>query len=128
MAQHCEACGSRLSSRRQWFHKDMAEDLKTLVFMHDQEKRAIHTRELRNFEGVSKASIDMVQLKHWGLIEPRGQGWYEPTALGRRFVEGKVEVPAYVKLENNKPVAWGERQVDFAQVMGTAFDYATMVQ
>jgi hypothetical protein len=126
-AHECDKCGSGISQRVQHFHKDMGEDLRMLVFLHDKYKRPVHTRELRDFKGISKASIDMVQLKHWGLIETRGAGWYEPTDAGRSFVAGKIEVPAWVRLVNNKPARWADRQVDMGEVLGTPFDYQAAV-
>ena len=48
------------------------------------------------------APNDYSYLKHWGLLSQVERGEWRLTGLGRRFLAGEVDVPAFLLLENNE--------------------------
>lgn len=69
----------------------------------------VHTRTL--FPTQTKASSDGSYLTKWGLVERvGGVGWYRITKRGVSFLAGKLAVPAFADIRNNRVINWGPRR------------------
>jgi hypothetical protein len=81
------------------------------------------------------AGGDVVKLRFWGLIErvvpdQTKRGWvgrYRITPLGRRFVEGKQEVPRYVFLYNQVLLRSSTETTNIRAVLDGKFSYTSLM-
>lgn len=73
----------------------------------------------------------------FGLIESpppeefedkRCSGKWHLTRLGRKFVEGKEEVSASLKIYDNRVIAFSKKKVDIIDVLGTKFSYNDLMR
>lgn len=83
------------------------------------------------------AGGDVVKLRYWGLLErAAGErddgsnrvGRYRITELGKNFVEGKIAVPKYVFLYNQRLFRLSEEMATIHDALGTRFNYAQLME
>lgn len=96
--------------------------------------RPIHVEDyLKSLQGIpSSIRGDISKLCWWGLLErvpgergdgSRRVGLYRVLPAGRRFAEGRMRVPKYAKVYNNRVLSLHGQQVTISEVLGTKFDY-----
>ena len=82
------------------------------------------------------AGGDVVKLRYWGLLErAKGErsdgsdrvGRYRITEVGRQFVEGKIAVPKYVYLYNQRLFRLSEEMTTVQQALGSKFNYGALM-
>ncbi len=82
------------------------------------------------------AGGDVVKLRYWGLLErASGErsdgsnrvGRYRITELGKQFVEGKVAVPKYAFLFNQRLFRLSDELITIADAIGDRFNYQELM-
>lgn len=115
----CAHCNHRLAVTRRHLHKDMVKFLRRLVDLHRARpgETAFSSKEV--IAGGEKKSTDATYLRFWGLLESPRRGYFLPTELGHRFVEGFVRVPEWIEfLAGPRPVAFSKTLITLAEVKG----------
>lgn len=84
----------------------------------------------------SVAGGDVAKLKHWGLLEPvvneradgsKRAGFYRITQLGKDWADGKVEIPKYAYIYNQKLYKLSDEKVFIKDALGDRFDYRELM-
>ena len=79
---------------------------------------------------------DFPKLRYWGLLEKQidkrddgsGRvGYYKITQKGIDFVKGKVEVPRFAYIYNQKVEQFDKEQTDVKKALGDKFDYEELI-
>ena len=79
---------------------------------------------------------DVPKLCHYGLLErapgkredgSSRNGYYRVTAKGIAFVAGKLEVPRYVILYNNKVLGFSGETINVIQALKGRFNYQDLM-
>jgi hypothetical protein len=82
------------------------------------------------------AGGDVVKLRYWGLLErAKGErsdgsdrvGRYRITEIGKQFVEGKIAVPKYIYLYNQRLFRLSEEMTTVQQALGSKFNYGELM-
>jgi hypothetical protein len=79
---------------------------------------------------------DFAKLSHWGLIEEsppldtaaRTSGMWRITDQGADFVEGKIHVPQYVYIFNQKFLGFDGDDVTVHDCLNVKFDYTELMK
>jgi hypothetical protein len=74
------------------------------------------------------------KLVHWGLVvskinedeKKKDSGYWRITRKGRSFLRGKIFLPKYVFLYNNKVCKVSNEEVDIEEALGVSFDYRSI--
>ncbi len=83
------------------------------------------------------AGGDVVKLRYWGLLERAAGdrddgsdrvGRYKITAIGNQFVEGKIAVPRYVYLYNQRLFRLSEEMTTIQEALGDRFNYGDLMK
>lgn len=131
----CPCCGKHVKLYKRGLTGAMAVGLCLLKRYNDAfPEQFVHIEDhFKNIEGLSSSVRgDVAKLRHWGLIEPwqarredgsKRAGLWRITALGARFVDGKVKVPAHVLIYNDIFLGFSDEHVTIQQAMGKKFNY-----
>ena len=73
---------------------------------------------------------DYTKLKYWGFVENKTNedetkthsGIWRITQWGRKFVDGTMAAPAYLRVLNDEKVGFSDANVLFYQLYGVEFD------
>jgi len=65
---------------------------------------------------------DYAKLSHWNLVLTDGSGKWKPTLLAIDWLHGKITVPKYLWLLNNRVTQQSEAGVTFADALGVPFN------
>ena len=132
----CPCCGQMAKAYTRTLNAPMARFLIWLVRAFEAQPRWYNIHEAPLIQG-RRGGGDYGKLAHWGLIvlaasdteeDQRTSGQWQPTAKGRRFVHGKVQVPAQVVLYDNRVLGWSEAWVSVEQALGKKFSYVDLMR
>jgi len=84
---------------------------------------------------VNHSGGDWARLKHWGLIEAlentnpekKCSGYWCITHKGRDFVEGRIKLPKYIKVYNNKAQITDSELVTVQEALTHKFNYPELM-
>lgn len=87
--------------------------------LNDDVGNYIHIQKLFEKHNMRATAMDYIQLSRFGLIEKSNEevegkkdsGFWRVTKLGVLFVLGKVNIPAYATVYNNRTIAYSEDKV-----------------
>jgi hypothetical protein len=130
----CPCCGQFAKIYKRKLNSSMARGLIVLVKLNRRDP--IHIPSVFTEYRVC-ASNDGALLRHWNLIEEvpgvrddgsARVGYYLVTDLGRKFVAGKVRVPAYAYIYNSKLLHLDDEEtVNIREALGERFHYEELM-
>lgn len=109
--QYCECCNQKMQVYRRSVRKNMIQGLVILL-----DGVARKTVDLGLSAG---ARSDFTTLRFFGLIyRDLNQDRYEwrITQKGKLFLQGKIKIPKYIYVFNNKVKKWSEEEVWINQI------------
>jgi hypothetical protein len=131
----CPCCEQFAKIYKRKLNSSMARGLIILVRLNRRDP--IHIPSVFTEHRVC-ASNDGALLRHWGLLEEvpgvrddgsRRVGYYLVTELGRKFVAGKVRVPAYAYIYNSMLLHLDDEEtVDIREALGADFHYEELMR
>jgi hypothetical protein len=131
----CPVCDSRCSSYRRKLNGGMAA---TTVKLYRLGKGPAMewVNVVQLFPNTTHRGGEWAQIRHWGLAMPRDKrsagknspGDWRLTPLGVAFVEGRMEVPAYIETRGGKLLSKSSETISIMGALGNAFDYAALIR
>jgi hypothetical protein len=133
---NCPCCGQLAKLYRRPINATMALGL-VLIYQHFK-KNPSHTwlhvaaYLVKVKRDSTIAGGDVVKLRHWGLLErAKGEradgsdriGRYRITEIGKQFVEGRIAVPKYVYLFNQRLFRLSEEMTTIREALDDKFNY-----
>jgi hypothetical protein len=101
-------------------------------------KDYFHVEEyLKDVDCSSSVRGDFPKLRFWLMLKafdgPREDGskrngYYKITSLGEQFLKGKIEVPSFVKIYNNKKYGESEEMINIEQAVKNKFNYRELMK
>lgn len=90
----------------------------------DDTTKSFHIKELIAHSPIiaKTYSGEFARLRHYGLIEDQKEGQWTLTKKALGFIEGKLAVPEYVKIYNNKVLGFSLEQVKISDIIKKSFD------
>lgn len=74
-------------------------------------------RNLVRRNNVTSSLSDFSKLRYWGLIEPTtNKGHWRITQDGRDFLDGTLEIPEYVIVQNNAVLGYSKDKVSVYEI------------
>lgn len=136
----CPACGQRCKLYKRPINATMALGL-VLIYQHFRLNPSHTWLHVAAFLVKVKrdstiAGGDVVKLRYWGLLErAKGEradgsdrvGRYRITEIGRQFVEGKIALPKYVYLYNQRLFRLSEEMTTIQEALGERFNYGELM-
>lgn len=138
---HCPTCGQHAKLYKRPINSTMALAL-CLIYQHFKKHPHHVWLHIAQFliqvkRDSTIAGGDVVKLRYWGLLEravgerddgSNRVGTYRITELGKNFVEGKIAVPKYVFLYNQRLFRLSEEMTTIHGALGTRFNYAQLME
>ena len=134
----CPCCGQLVKLYKRKFNAGMAVVLIQIYKIHKtkpEDDTWIKITEEVLARGYNPATMEYSKLKHWGLIEERGDagentpsaGFWRMTNRGINFVKGAVSIPSHVHIYNNMIVGFSETHVKISEALTEKFDYEELM-
>lgn len=135
----CPTCGQFAKLYRRPINSTMAYALVLIYHASRGGAGWIHVAQflVKTKNDSTIAGGDVVKLRYWGLLERQKDrredgsdrvGMYRITEVGKKFVEGKIAVPAYVYLYNQLLLRLSEEMVTITEALGSKFSYDELMK
>lgn len=132
----CPCCGRYAKVYRRKIHRNMVRQALTLYRLGGA-WNYIHTDELaRATEKGSTRDSGFTSLAYWGLIEPklhdggekRTSGFWRLTERGVDFLRGRVRLPKYALVYDNRVLGFEGDMTDAKDAYGAMFNFEELMQ
>lgn len=138
----CPCCGQFSKIYKRKLNSTMSYGL--LVFINVNRRNGFgkyyHMLEIakadKRFQNCSRGG-DFAKLAYWGFItempkdpkrtDSRTSGFWKATENGVLFSEGKITVPKYVYVYNQKAQGFSDEQINIKESLGNAFNYSELM-
>lgn len=123
----CPCCGRFNKVYARKLHSTIARQLITL-YRAGAHQRYVHSKKA--------GGPDFTIAKFWGLIEAKpndrpevkkDSGFWALTDLGVEFVLGRVSVPKYAHLYDDRVLSFSEEKSDIRSCLGNKFSYSDLM-
>lgn len=135
----CPCCGQWVKLYKRKLNSGMARVLIHIYHIDKTKTDDFHWIKITEevlARGANPATMEYSKLKYWDLLEERGDagvdtksaGYWRITKLGRDFVEGKVTLPRYVFIYDNKLLESSFEQTSIREALGDKFSYRELMK
>lgn len=127
----CPCCGQKVKRYKRKLNSSMTRNLISLVLRNRVLGTHVHVSELAD-----RNVTDFAQLRRWQLIAEtvvdedgkKNSGYWTPTELAKDFVYGRVVVPKYAYIYNNKTLGLSEETTTIKEALGSKFNYKELMR
>lgn len=128
----CPCCGRYAQVYRRTIHKNL---IVFMFAMRQAQKDAEGYVDVPDLLRRFRAARDFCILKYWELIEQRPNhdekirtsGKYRLTLTGELFLEGRLRLPKFALVFDDKAIGFSSELVGLKDIAGEQFDYSELV-
>lgn len=125
---HCPCC-TQYAKVYRWSLYGTAIRALALFYRLGGTTQFVHSRDLKGYGHAGQG--DASRLRNWGLLEEETSrrqdggrsGYWRVTARGEAFLHGRISVPKYLHVYNNRVLKHSGPDVGVRDVLGTRFNY-----